>query len=159
MNLKVRIDNRTFDVKVGNTKIHPIIVEIDGDIFEVWPEISTVDDPIQPQKRVDGVSPEIQKTQSKAFDVHSESLQSGVSKTEGRLLLRSGTIRAPIPGVITAVNVQVGSEVSVGEELFKLEAMKMNNSIRSNRAGVVKTIHVAVGQIVRLNEELLEFSN
>ncbi len=156
MNLKVRIDNRTFEVKVGNIKIRPIIVEVDDDIFEVWPEISNTHDTKQSQQGNDGYSSEIQKTQSKALDVLSPLLNSGVSKMEERASLRSDIIRAPIPGVITSVNVDVGSEVSVGEELLKLEAMKMNNSISSNRSGIVKTIHVSIGQIVRFNEELLE---
>jgi len=158
MKLKVRIDNETFDVRVGKTNIYPIIVDVNGEIFEVWPEISNPEDPLKPQNDVNNnLSSEIQKNHSQALVYHPQSLKPGASEAEQKLPPRSGTIRAPIPGVITAVNAQVGSHVSVGDELFKLEAMKMNNSIRSIRAGVVKSIHVSVGQIVRLNEELLEF--
>jgi biotin carboxyl carrier protein len=61
--------------------------------------------------------------------------------------------------VITAVYVTPGSEVSVGEELLKLEAMKMNNSILSNRAGVIRDVCITVGQVVKNNEILLEFAS
>jgi biotin carboxyl carrier protein len=68
------------------------------------------------------------------------------------------TVKAPIPGVITAILVQSGTEVSVGQELCKLEAMKMNNSIRSSRAGKIATIHVSIGQHVKHNDALIEFA-
>jgi biotin carboxyl carrier protein len=159
MNLKVRIQDRLFNVKVANTKTRPIIVEVDGDVFEVWPEQINENKTTQPQSGSADLSQRIQKPQWMAVEEPARSYIARRPMIDDSASFRSGIIRAPIPGVITAVNVDVGSEVSVGEELLKLEAMKMNNSILSNRAGVVRTIHVSVGQIVRQNEELLEFSN
>ena len=49
-------------------------------------------------------------------------------------------------------------EFAVGDEMCKLEAMKMNNSIRSNRTGTIGTIHVNVGQQVKHGDLLIEFA-
>jgi biotin carboxyl carrier protein len=71
---------------------------------------------------------------------------------------RVNIVRAPIPGLITALLVQPGYEVSAGQELCKLEAMKMNNSIRSTRTGKIAKIYVSVGQQVQHNEVLMEYA-
>jgi propionyl-CoA carboxylase alpha chain len=60
--------------------------------------------------------------------------------------------------VITAILVQAGSEVVVGQELCKLEAMKMNNSIRASRSGKVGSVMVSIGQHVKHNDVLIEFT-
>ena len=60
--------------------------------------------------------------------------------------------------MITAVLVHPGDEVAIGQELCKLEAMKMNNSIRSNRAGKIEAINISVGQQVKHNDSLMEFA-
>jgi len=158
MNLKVRIDDRIFNVKVGDTKTRPIIVVVDGDEFEIWLEQTNEIKATTPQCGSVNLSQRIQKPQRMAVEEPVQSYISDRIKIDDIASLRSGIIRSPIPGVITAVNVEVGSDVSIGEELLKLEAMKMNNSICSNRAGIISTIHVSVGQIVRPNEELLEIT-
>jgi biotin carboxyl carrier protein len=66
-------------------------------------------------------------------------------------------VRAPIPGVIVSIVVNVGEAVNVGQELCVLEAMKMKNSIRATRAGQIATIHVNIGQQVKHNEPLVEY--
>jgi len=56
----------------------------------------------------------------------------------------SGAITTPIPGVITELFVKEGDVVIVGQKLFKIEAMKMQNVINSTIAGAVKKIVVSV---------------
>lgn len=60
----------------------------------------------------------------------------------------SGTIVAPIPGVITAVCVKTGETVAVGQIVLKLEAMKMENDIATPKAGTVKEVAVREGSEV-----------
>lgn len=67
-----------------------------------------------------------------------------------------GRLKAPIPGLITRVLVELGQTVDVGEPVLVLEAMKMENEIRASRAGVVTALHVAPGQSVMRNEVLAE---
>ena len=67
-----------------------------------------------------------------------------------------GRIKAPIPGLITHLLVEVGQVVEVNQPLFILEAMKMENQIRAPFAGRVAAIQVAAGQGVTRNELLAE---
>jgi biotin carboxyl carrier protein len=60
--------------------------------------------------------------------------------------------------VIVSIAVQQEDEVSAGQELLVLEAMKMKNSIRANRAGKIAAIGVSVGQHVQHNQVLVEFA-
>lgn len=69
-----------------------------------------------------------------------------------------GSLRAPMPGVVTAVLVAVGQVVEKGQPLMKLEAMKMEHTIRSAAAGVVTAIYFAAGEQVEADAHLLEIS-
>jgi len=60
----------------------------------------------------------------------------------------SGTVEAPMPGKILAINVTQGQAVSQNQALCVLEAMKMENDICSPIAGTVTGIHVAAGDAV-----------
>jgi biotin carboxyl carrier protein len=67
-------------------------------------------------------------------------------------------LKAPMPGVILAVNVAAGARVERGQDLAVLEAMKMQNAIRSPRAGTVAEVFVAAGQSVGHGEPILRFA-
>lgn len=51
-------------------------------------------------------------------------------------------IRAPLPGVVVAVNVKVGDVVKEGDSLVKLVAMKMENDIITEKNGIVREVMV-----------------
>ena len=68
----------------------------------------------------------------------------------------NNAVKAPLPGTITAINVEVGQEVKAGDAVVVLEAMKMENSITSEKAGKVTAINVKVGQQVLQSEVLIE---
>ena len=53
-------------------------------------------------------------------------------------------VRAIIPGVVVSVAVADGDEVTAGQQLLVVEAMKMQNELRAPRAGTV--MRVAVGE-------------
>jgi len=64
---------------------------------------------------------------------------------------------APMPGIILSIAVKEGDEVSAGDAMLVLEAMKMENEIHATRAGKIKKIYVSVGAEVRSGSELVEF--
>lgn len=66
-------------------------------------------------------------------------------------------IKAPMPGLVLEISVEVGQEVQEGDNLLILEAMKMENSFTSPRAGVIKSIVVEKGQAVDKGQLLIEF--
>lgn len=65
-------------------------------------------------------------------------------------------IRAPMPGLVLSVAVDTGREVSAGDGLLVLEAMKMENELRADRDGVVTAVHAAPGDAVGKNDLLME---
>ncbi len=38
MKLRVRIDDQSYDVEVGDLNTRPILATVEGETFEVWPE-------------------------------------------------------------------------------------------------------------------------
>lgn len=64
-------------------------------------------------------------------------------------------IGAPIPGIITALTVSVGTKVAKGDKLLTMEAMKMQTTIYANADGVVDEIHVDVGDTVESKDLLI----
>jgi len=67
-----------------------------------------------------------------------------------------GGMVAPMPGVITKVMVVVGEEVTKGQPLVALEAMKMEHLIRAPREGRVKKVAASPGQMVQAGVALVE---
>lgn len=65
-------------------------------------------------------------------------------------------VKAPIPGLITAVFVKKGDEVEAGQPLLVLEAMKMENTICAPRSGKVGCIQTQQGKTVTLGDVLAE---
>ena len=66
-------------------------------------------------------------------------------------------IKAPMPGLILEINVEVGQTVKENDNLLILTAMKMENSLLSPRDGVIKSIAIIVGDSVIKGDLLIEF--
>jgi len=67
------------------------------------------------------------------------------------------SIKAPMPGLILEINVEVGQTVKENDNVLILGAMKMENSFLSPRDGVIKAIAVKVGDAVEKGQLLIEF--
>jgi biotin carboxyl carrier protein len=70
----------------------------------------------------------------------------------------SNTVTTPLPGVVKAIPVRPGQQVSVNDELVIIEAMKMDNVIRAQRAGTIGTVFVTEGRQVAHGEPLLDYA-
>jgi biotin carboxyl carrier protein len=57
-------------------------------------------------------------------------------------------VRAPMPGLIVAVEVEEGTRVETGAGLAVIEAMKMENEILAPASGIVRGIGVRTGQVI-----------
>ena len=66
-------------------------------------------------------------------------------------------LKAPMPGLIWDIKVQVGDVVKAGDVVLVLVAMKMENALKSSGDGVVKSIKVNQGDSVDKNQVLIEF--
>jgi 3-methylcrotonyl-CoA carboxylase alpha subunit len=60
----------------------------------------------------------------------------------------AATLRAPMPGRVTAVHVEAGAHVSRGAALVRLEAMKMEHTLRAAGDATVASLHVREGDQV-----------
>jgi len=67
-------------------------------------------------------------------------------------------VKAPMPGLVLKVFVKEGDEVKKGDNLFVLEAMKMENIIKSPADVTVKAVKIKPGDKVEKGQVLLQFS-
>jgi len=67
-------------------------------------------------------------------------------------------LKAPMPGMVLKVFVTEGAEVKKGENLFVLEAMKMENIIKSPDDVTVKKVKITPGDKVEKGQVLLQFN-
>jgi pyruvate carboxylase len=65
-------------------------------------------------------------------------------------------VGAPIPGLVTALAVSVGTKVAKGDKLLTLEAMKMQTTIYAPLDGVVSEIFVANGDALESKDLILK---
>ena len=86
------------------------------------------------------------------FDILLE--QMGISSASKS---KVNNIKAPMPGLIWEVKVQVGDAVKAGDIVLVLVAMKMENALKAPGDGVVKTIKIVKGDTVEKNQVLIEF--
>ncbi len=71
----------------------------------------------------------------------------------------SNNLVAPISGMVVDVKVKEGDEVSAGQELIILEAMKMENTLYSALDGKISKISINAGDSVQVDDILIEFGN
>lgn len=161
MIIKVRVDDQTYEVEIEDLHKRPIIAVVEGEEFEIWPEgLPNIDrQQVAVEQKIQGqhLSPPTLPlaAQAPSGSPTAKITESTQPPQNNSTLL---AVRAPIPGVITAVNAHAGAEVAVGQQLCVLEAMKMNNSIRSSRAGRIAAVHITVGQHVKHHDILFEYA-
>ena len=80
--------------------------------------------------------------------------QLGMSNLAGA---KVSELKAPMPGLVLKIFVEEGAEVIKGDNLFVLEAMKMENIIKSPADVIVKTVKIKSGDKVEKNQVLLQF--
>ena len=141
----ISIDGHTYQVKVEELAGGELEVELDGSIHR----ISMVDTAGQEQPTP------VPKTAKRAVPTPV------LASTPPSRSVMSGTqeMSAPMPGDIVQIMVNIGDQVSVGQEICVLEAMKMKNILRSSNAGVVKSIEVSIGQSVNYGDVLVRFDS
>lgn len=65
---------------------------------------------------------------------------------------------APLPGKITKVHVETGMEVTKGQALIDMEAMKMQHRITAHEDGKVEEIYCQEGDAVEEKKQLISIA-
>ncbi len=107
------------------------------------------------------------RTSETGYDVYfdnniiSVEIEDRRSKLIAQVQKSSGTksgvsvVKAPMPGLVTVIEVSVGDFVQPGTGLIVLEAMKMENEIRSTIKGKVRSIEVKPKSTIEKNQVLI----
>jgi len=101
------------------------------------------------------------------LDINGKVVQVGVKDHIAMMLEKLGIdnttesvineVKAPMPGVIMSIVVEVGQEIKKGDPLLILEAMKMENMIKSPTDGIIRSVSIEKGQSVEKGETLISF--
>ena len=136
---KYTINGNQYEVAIGEIEENVATVVVNGEEYKVeWePEA-------EPEKKVVVRKPA------------AESADSDSAAGEGSANVNTNNaIKAPLPGVITSIEVSVGDEVKAGQTVLVLEAMKMANNIEAEKDGKVTAILVKPGQSVMEDDSLV----
>jgi len=125
---RVKVDGKEYEVSLTDTAGGGARVTVEGRVFEVEPALQA------------GSAPQPAAAPVAAPRPAAPSPAPAAAATGG-----SGSIHAPIPGVVTRILVTVGDAVEPGQVVLKLEAMKMENDIIAGVGGTVKQVAVSEG--------------
>jgi pyruvate carboxylase len=70
----------------------------------------------------------------------------------------SAHVGAPMPGVISTVNVSAGQSVQTGDILLSIEAMKMETAIYAEHDGLIEELLVKAGDQIDAKDLMLRYS-
>ena len=137
MKVNLIIEGKQYQVTLKDLNARPIMAEVDGQTYEVWPEDEQTPLPAVKSSTPTPVAP---------------AAAAPTPAAAGSL-----TLSSPLPGMIISIEVKEGQAVRSGQELYVLEAMKMKNSIKANRDGKIASIHVNPGDLVKHNQPIMTF--
>jgi biotin carboxyl carrier protein len=137
---KYTINGTKYVVAIGDIEENIANVTVNGEDYKVEMEIEA-----EPEKK----KPVLGKpAAAAAADSSAETASAANVNT-------NNAVKAPLPGVITSIEVAVGDEVKAGDTVLVLEAMKMANNIEAEKDGKVTAILVQAGQSVMEDDALV----
>jgi biotin carboxyl carrier protein len=111
--------------------------------------------PVEPRNRGEwALSPGGERYEVEVVDERTRHIRSLTGSGEKRG--GPAALKAPMPGLVVRVQVDVGQRVAAGMPVVVLEAMKMENQLKAPADAVVTAIHVSAGQAVEKGRVLLE---
>ena len=125
---KYTINGNKYEVVIGDIIDNIATLTVNGEEYKV-----EMEKPAEPEKK----KPVVRS--AAAADAAADGAPAVAVNT-------ANAVKAPLPGVITDILVEVGQEVQAGDNVIVLEAMKMANNLQSEKAGKVTAICVKVGQ-------------
>ena len=137
---KITIDENNFDVTVNVTDHDKATVEVNGISYEVSYESKNTVATTVPRKPA---------------AIPTSTTYKSSAQTTAATNNKTTSIKAPLPGTISAISVKVGSQVKRGDCLLVMEAMKMENNINADKDGKITAINVNKGVSVLEGNDLV----
>lgn len=163
--LKAIVNNQTFDIQqdksglmVNNQPFSWDMVEIRNGLFSIlYKNRSFNAEVLEADYQAKSFLIKINKNKymvsaKDRFDILLDQLGMSDANTN-----KVNDLKAPMPGLIVDIKVQVGDTVKKGDIILILEAMKMENVLKSAGDGKVKAVKIAPKQNVEKNQILIEF--
>ena len=139
-----------YEVEIAEVEGNIAKVNVNGIPFEV-----ELQKPINAAKHPTMNNPKVQAPQPVAQKPAAQPAPAAQATPAAQAAGAGTPVKAPLPGTITEVKVQVGQQVNVGDTVLVLEAMKMQNNIEAETAGQVTSILVKQGETVMEGSVLL----
>ena len=138
-----------YEVEIAEVEGNIAKVNVNGIPFEV-----ELQKPINAAKHPTMGAPKIQAPQP-AAPAKPAAAQPAATPATPAAPAAGTSVKAPLPGTITDVRVQIGQQVNAGDIVLVLEAMKMQNNIEAETTGKVTSILVKQGDSVMEGTVLL----
>ena len=138
---KYTINGTKYEVAIGDIEDCNVTVTVNGEEYKVEMEKAA-----EPEKK----KPVLGKPAAAA-----ENASEGAAVADKAAVNKNNAIKAPLPGVITDIPVEVGQEVAAGDTVIVLEAMKMANALQAEKAGKVTAVCVKIGESVMEDDALV----
>ena len=139
--LRIKVEDNWYVVEVGELTHSPVQVTVEGETFLVEIEGLPTTPPARPRRG---------RTQTPGIMVPPPPTRSSAGVGP------ENVITSPLSGRVISILVRPGDQVTTGQEVCVVEAMKMEQSIRTIRDGVVKEVLVQPMDTVRTNDPLIE---
>ena len=139
--LRIKVGDNWYGVEVGELTHSPVEVTVEGETFLV--EVAGL--PNQPPAR-----PRRGRTQIPGIVVPPPPTRTSAGRGPENIIV------SPLSGRVISILVRPGDQVSTGQEVCVVEAMKMEQSIRATRNGIVKEVLIQPMDQVRANDPLIE---
>ena len=137
---KYKVNGAQYDVTINEIQGQLAKVVVNGIPFDVEMQNSQLSEDNLPDVTTTAAPAAAPAAPAAAAPAATEAAPSGAGE---------GTpVKAPLPGVVTKINVSVGQQVKKGENVLVLEAMKMENNITAEADGTVSGIAVKAGDSV-----------
>lgn len=143
---KYKINGMKFTVGVGDITDNEATVEVNGVPYKV-----ELDRPAAPKIQKPALS------QSGKTNTGAKLNENKVTSKPAHVPAPSsaGAIKCPLPGTVMSIDVKVGDQVTIGQKVAVLEAMKMDNDIRADKAGTVAKICCNTGDALAEGADIL----
>ena len=140
--LRVRVNDRWYTVEAVDVAAEPAVVLVDGERVEV-----SLSEPLIRADAPPAAAPPVAERPAAPAPAPAPA----AAPTPGGRVFSS-----PMPGIVLSLAVGVGDQVTTGDDVCVLEAMKMQQTLKADWSGVVSAVHVIPGQQVQDGDPIVE---